>query len=217
MVSAYGHAPEVNHRPRRTYLVDRAFQLKYTLLLMGTGLAIALVFGLWVYQAHRQSVALFALDPTLGPEIQAAKRQLILVFAGIAVLMSSALGLVGLLLTHRVAGPIFVMGHYMTVLARGRFPRMRTLRKSDELKHFFEVFSSAVNQLKAREALHAEVLEDAVARMKAARQPGLEPAIDALAAAARERRKALANDDAEPTPYAIRGIELDVNDSGGST
>jgi hypothetical protein len=190
-------------RPRRTYLVDRVFQLKYTLLLMGVGLVVALIFGLWIYQAHRQSIALLATDPMLWPEIRRVDRQLLIMFAGIAVLMSATLGLVGVLITHRVAGPVFVMGYYMSVLAEGRYPRMRTLRKSDELRSFFEVFLHAVAKLKERESIHAAMLEDAVAQLRAAHAPGTEAAIEALEAAALERRNALSVDDPDVTPQYV--------------
>jgi len=119
--------------------------------------------------------------------------------------MALALGLLGVVVTHRVAGPVYVMSHYMTVLATGRYPRMRTLRRGDELKRFFQVFIHAVDAVKAREARHAAVLEDAVDRMRSAlaRAPELAPAIEALAAAARERRLALQADDPEPTPMYV--------------
>lgn len=190
---------------RRVYLVDRAFQLKYTLLLVAAGLGVALAFGLWIWQAHLQVSDLAAVDPAIRPLIEASDRNLLVIFAGIAVLMAGALGLVGILVTHRVAGPIFVMGHYMSVLAQGRFPRMRTLRQRDELKTFFQTFIEAVSALKAREARHAAVLEEAVETMRAAsaRAPELAQAIEALDGAARERRQALAGDDPELTPMFI--------------
>jgi hypothetical protein len=52
---------------------------------------------------------------------------------------------------------------------------------------------------------HAAVLEDAVQRLRPllARAPELQPAVDALAAAARERRAALSQDDLELTPLAV--------------
>jgi type IV secretory pathway TrbD component len=199
-----GTAAGRNHQ-RRVYLVDRAFQLKYTALLMGAGLLVALVFGLWIWQAHQQTTELVSVDPALRPVLEASDRQLLYVFVGIAALMAAALGLLGLVVTHRVAGPMFVMGHYMSVLARGRFPRMRTLRRHDELKSFFRVFLDAVQALKEREARHATVLEDAVESMRAARSrsPELGPALEALEAAAVERRKALAADDPELTPMFV--------------
>ncbi len=202
--------------PRRVYLVDRKFQLKYTLLMVGAGLAIALAFGVWVWQAHLQSTELVAVDPALRSVLAAGDRLLLWVFVGIAALMAFALGLVGLVVTHRVAGPIFVMGHYMSVLAQGRFPRMRTLRRTDELRSFFAQFLEAVTALKAREARHATTLEDAVEQMRHAlpSAPGLAPAIEALEAAAHERRQALAADDPELTPAYLPSFR--ARSGGGS-
>lgn len=190
---------------RRQYLVDRGFQLKYAILMALAGLGVAAVFGLWLHQAHAQATALLAPDGETRALVERSDRLLLAAFAAIALLLAAALGLLGVVITHRVAGPVFVMGHYLEVLAKGRFPRMRTLRRSDELKAFFRTFLEAVDGMKAREARHAAVLEDAVQRMRAAaaRSPDLQPAIEALAAAARERRAALAQDDLELTPMAV--------------
>lgn len=190
---------------RRHYLLDRGFQLKYAILMGCAGLAVAVVFGLWLHQAHAQATALLAPDPETRALVERSDRLLLGAFALIAVLLAAALGLLGVVITHRVAGPVFVMGHYLEVLADGRFPRMRTLRRSDELRAFFRTFIDAVDRIKVREARHAAVLEDAVHRMRGAviKFPELQPAVDALAAAARERRAALAQDDLELTPMAV--------------
>ena len=57
------------------------------------------------------------------------------------------------------------MSHYISVLARGRYPMMRPLRKSDELKSFFERFSEAVEALRQRDAGEADQLDEALARL----------------------------------------------------
>jgi len=199
-------APAAKSAPhRRHYLVDRGFQLKYALLMAAAGLVVALIFGLWLREAHAQATSILAPDPETRALVARSDRLLLAAFALIALLLAAALGLLGVVITHRVAGPVFVMGHYLEVLADGRFPRMRTLRRSDELKLFFRTFLDAVDRMKIREARHAAVLEEAVQRMRAAsaRAPELQPAIDALAAAARERRAALAQDDLELTPMAV--------------
>jgi hypothetical protein len=200
--AAPGAKPEAH---RRRYLVDRGFQLKYALFMAGAGLLVAVVFGLWLHQAHAQATALLAPDPETRALVERSDRLLLAAFGVIAVLLAAALALLGVVITHRVAGPVFVMGHYLEVLAQGRFPRMRTLRRSDELKGFFNTFIEAVDHMKVREARHAAALEEAVQRMRslAPRAPELQPAIDALAAAARERRAALAQDDLELTPMAV--------------
>lgn len=190
---------------RRHYLVDRGFQLKYALFMAGAGLVVAAVFGIWIHQAHAQATALLAPDPETRALVERSDRLLLGAFAAIAALLAAALGLLGVVITHRVAGPVFVMGHYLRVLSDGRFPRMRTLRRSDELKGFFQTFIDAVDLMKVREAKHTAVLEDAVRRMREAlpAAPELAPAIEALAKAAQERRAALAQDDLELTPVSV--------------
>jgi hypothetical protein len=196
-----GNAPA----PRRRYLVDRGFQLKYALLMAAAGLIVAGVFGVWLHQAHVQATALLSPDAETRALVERSDRLLLGAFVVIAGLLAVALGLLGVVITHRVAGPVFVLGHYLRVLAQGRFPRMRTLRRSDELKAFFATFLEAVEAMKMREARHTAVLEDALRRMRAAAadHPDLVPAIEALAKAAQERRAALAQDDLELTPVAV--------------
>jgi hypothetical protein len=191
-------------RARRVYLVDRGFQLKYALLMAGAGAIVALIFGLWLHQAHAQALEVAGLDPALRAELARGDRQLLVAFAGIAALLALALGLLGVVMTHRVAGPVAVMGHYVTVLARGAFPRMRTLRKTDELRAFFEVFIDAVGRLKAREARHVELLEQTLVTLKGARDraPELAGAIAELEREVRARRATL-GEDPEPTPLYV--------------
>ncbi len=190
---------------RRRYLVDRGFQLKYALLMALAGLVVAAIFGVWLHQAHVQATALLSPDAETRALVERSDRLLLGAFVAISLLLAAALGLLGVVITHRVAGPVFVMGHYLQVLAEGRFPRMRTLRRSDELKGFFRTFIDAIDMMKIREARHTAVLEDALRRMRAAAvaAPELAPAIEALARAAQERRAALAQDDLELTPIAV--------------
>ena len=205
MAEPVAEATAAREGHRHHYLVDRGFQLKYALVMAAAGLVVAAVFGLWLHQAHAQATALLAPDPETRALVERSDRLLFAAFAVIALLLAAALALVGVVITHRVAGPVFVMGHYLKVLSEGRFPRMRTLRRSDELKTFFRTFIDAVDAMKQREAQHAAVLEDSVRRMRAAvaRSPDLAPAIEALSKAALDRRASLAQDDSELTPMAV--------------
>jgi hypothetical protein len=191
--------------PRRRFLVDRGFQLKYALFMAFAGLIVAGIFGFWLHQAHAQAIALLRPDDKTRALIEQSDGLLMAAFAGIALLLAAALGLLGVVITHRVAGPVFVMGHYLTVLSQGRFPRMRTLRRSDELKAFFQVFIDAVEAMKKREARHVAALEETLVRIRtaAARNPDLQAAVQSLDAAVMERRMALAADDPELTPLAV--------------
>jgi methyl-accepting chemotaxis protein len=191
---------------RRTYLVDRGFQLRYALLLAGAGAALALLCGLWLHQAHAQATELLPLDPEARALVERTDRDLRWALLGITALMALALGVLGVLITHRVAGPVLVLGRYLQAFAAGRYPRVRALRRGDELQRLFGTFAAGVEALRARELAHADLLEDAAARVRAAlpRAPELAAAADALAAAAQARRAALADDAPPASTHAPR-------------
>jgi hypothetical protein len=142
---------------RRTYLIDREFQLKYIFMLAAIGAGSIGLFGGLAWWAHTT-----ALEAGSGSEGIAGMTILwltALAVVGVAV----ALGLFGLVFTHRVAGPVYVMNLYLEALAAGHYPRLRPLRRYDELKKFFDRFSHAVERIRAREADEAETLARALA------------------------------------------------------
>jgi hypothetical protein len=157
---------------RRTYLIDRSFQLKYTVILMLVGAAISLLFGALMYQAHVDATALMDLPNPFREAVSSGDRMLLWLVLGIAVIMAAAMGLFGVLVTHKVAGPIYVLTHYMTTLSQGRYPQMRPLRKNDELKEFFERFKSAVDAMRARDGDEGALLRDAAKKLESAATSG---------------------------------------------
>jgi hypothetical protein len=102
------------------------------------------------------------LPPELVEQIRQSDSTLVWLMVAITVLMAAAFALFGVLVTHRVAGPVYVMSHYIGVVAKGRYPIMRPLRKHDELKVFFERFQSAVESLRGREVEEADELKHAL-------------------------------------------------------
>jgi methyl-accepting chemotaxis protein len=178
-------------RKRRTYLVDRSFQLKYTIVLAAWGLGLAVLFGFWVWRAHQQFAA--AIAPAGAPPVPRAASGVPWVLLAVGAVLAVGLGLVGFLMSHRIAGPVYVMGRDLRLLAQGHFPGQRSLRRADELKSLFALFRHAVDALRDREEQRTRMLEEVLAAMKRAepRAPELGPAIDLLAAEVRDRRAAL--------------------------
>ncbi|HVE81789.1 MAG TPA: signal protein [Myxococcales bacterium] len=146
---------------RRTFVVDRRFQLKYTLLLVGVGVVIAALFGTVMYLVYVSALRAYVE----GRSTTEATASLVWALLAISVAMAAALSLVGVVITHRVAGPVHVMTHYLNVLGGGRYPILRPLRKGDELQRFFEAFQGAVESMRSREAGEADTLHAAVARL----------------------------------------------------
>lgn len=176
---------------RRTYVIDRGFQLKYTLMLVLSAAVISSVFGGLMYIAHVEAVQEIAAEAGLVPAAARTESTILWLLGAMTVLMAGALALFGILITHRVAGPVYVMSHYISVLARGRYPLMRPLRKGDELRAFFERFQSAVEALRKREAEEADVLRDALSTFgSGSASPEQQQAIAALRAIHDRKRDA---------------------------
>lgn len=147
---------------RRTYVIDRGFQLKYIVVLAVVGAGVSALFGAMMYLAHVDAARALPIPPLLQGMWQRSEGTMIALTAGMTVLMAAALSLFGVLITHRVAGPVYVMSYYMSVLAKGRYPVMRPLRNTDELRTFFERFQEAVESMRQREVEEAETLEHAL-------------------------------------------------------
>ena len=79
------------------------------------------------------------------------------------------IGLLGVYITHKVAGPIFKMKQLLKQVGQGKldFPR-RGLRKGDELQHFFDEFLKMADELKARQESEMASLDEGIAAAKAA-------------------------------------------------
>lgn len=181
----------IPNRKRRTYLVDRAFQLKYTLVLAAWGMGLVVLFGFWVWRAHQQFEA--AIAPAGAPPVARVASGVPWTLLAVGVVLAVGLGYVGFLMSHRIAGPVYVMGRDLRLLAQGHFPNQRSLRHADELKSLFALFRSAVDALREREEQRTQLLEQVLASMQAAepRAPDLRPAIALLAAEVNDRRAAL--------------------------
>ncbi len=172
-------ATETTHseRPlaRRTYLIDRGFQLKYTVSLVVAGALISVLFGSLAYladvdvQRNLMDELIRAgggADPAVVARLlKESASTLLVLISGVALLMALALGLVGVLITHRVAGPIYVISHYVLALSEGRYPNFRPLRKNDELRTFFDRFRSAVEAMRKRELDEVTMIAECVDRL----------------------------------------------------
>lgn len=62
-----------------------------------------------------------------------------------------AVGLLGIVFTHKVAGPVYKMKRLLKEVGAGKLVVRERLRKGDELQHFFEAFEKMVEELRKRQ------------------------------------------------------------------
>jgi nitrogen fixation/metabolism regulation signal transduction histidine kinase len=77
------------------------------------------------------------------------------------------MGIVGIFVTHKIAGPIYKMKLLLGQVGNGKLNFRGGLRKGDELQSFFDSFQAMVDKLKARQTEEIERLDAAIAEAKA--------------------------------------------------
>ncbi len=134
------------HLLRKTFLVDRAFQLKYFLIFSSLGGGLTTFWGILILRVFHEDRIRLGLA-SVGSGLFDGAGDLFWWCAGILVLLTWFIGMVGLVITHRIAGPAFVMGRAMNELTAGKYPHLRPLRKSDDLNTLYASLGAMVQSL----------------------------------------------------------------------
>lgn len=118
---------------------------------------------------QEQEAQLVAQAESLKSEsssLKAFQSRMMLTLVGVMVLLVVGIFIVGVVVTHKVAGPIFKMKRMIKDVGEGRLRIPGKLRKGDELVHFFEAFDQMVRSLRARQENEIAMLESAIARLE---------------------------------------------------
>jgi len=148
-------------RRRRSYVINASFQWKYTLMTIATvfilsGFLTVVLFNVLHQQARARvmtPMSVTTMDNLTMIGLSAAA-------FGVVVALALALGVSVFVFTHRIAGPIYVIGRTLEELAAGRIPTMRPLRHTDEFKDVHDVLRLHVDRIRAERNRQVESLTE---------------------------------------------------------
>lgn len=203
-------------RKLSNYLLDKKLQLRYVLLVTILSGVIAGALGYLIYQQKRaasESIEkdLAALTATDSPQgdfqehvasgLESEDRALVYKMAGVGVGLVVILSLYLLIMTHKVAGPLYKVSMYFDRMATGRLGVVTPLRQGDMLQDFYATFKESHDAVRARAQTDVEALEKALQAMRESKNQAdyrgearakLDEALDALEKHIAERKKQLA-------------------------
>ena len=138
---------KVCKRGIQRYIVNPSVQWRYTVtavvgVFVISAFVSVLLYGVLFDQARSRTV--------FGATTTASDTAFTIITASIAfaTVPAIACGLWAIVMTHRMCGPIRVLESHMRVLATGRFPKHRALRKKDNFRDVYAVFWSVVDKFK---------------------------------------------------------------------
>lgn len=179
--------PNTEAPPKRhlkNYLLDPAFQLKYTGMVVVVTVIVASFLGYFVYrfsvgQTQSLTMALVSntadLDPQTLASIEAdaarADREVLYKILGGIAIMVLSLGLAGIYITHKLVGPAYKLRLLLKEVRQGHLTVGGRLRKGDELQDVFLAFERMVLALRKRQQEEVDQLTGVLERAKAANAP----------------------------------------------
>ena len=110
-----------------------------------------------------------AMDPTdamaqmLAQQLQQNDQVLVWSLIAFGLLLAGALSAYGIVLTHKVAGPLFKVTTYLDRMRDGKLGQVYNLRKGDELVEFFEHFKRAHETLRSLTEADIELIDKVLA------------------------------------------------------
>ncbi len=147
-----GSKPEEQKRPpfrRRQFMVDNPFQYRLLATLMTVWLGNSLFFSVvlyFFYQGHLQRFYLLTLRPGMEPNLSLPMLFVVsMVFFYVFGLI--VLGIVGVYMSHQIAGPLYRTKKSMDRVRRGDFAFRLQFRHGDFLRDHAGVFNAMLDGL----------------------------------------------------------------------
>ena len=182
----------VYKRKVKNYLLDVGLQLRYTATIVMIAIVLTVILGKRIYEATQDTskVILWTglVDEAVKKELETnfaqSDRTVLLGIIGFGVVLVLSISGVGILLTHKVAGPLYKISSFFGRIRDNRLgPAPAKLRKGDELQDFYSSFREMHQAVRGRVEDDVRVLEGALASIEATpegKSPGLQRALDDL-------------------------------------
>jgi len=195
-------------RKLSNYLLDRSLQLRYVLLVTILSGVIAASLGFLIYQQSAtgsDSIAgdlaeLTKHDASLDDfrdqevdKLHSDDRKLVYEMVGVGIGLVLILSAYLVLMTHKVAGPLYKVSMYFDRMADGRLGNITALRRGDMLQDFFGNFREMHEAVRTRLQTDVITMESAATalRAKASASGELADALDAIDKHVTQRKKQL--------------------------
>ncbi|MDD5091809.1 MAG: methyl-accepting chemotaxis protein [Candidatus Wallbacteria bacterium] len=158
----------MNFRCRYVVLRETQFNLVFSFLAMVLILVVITLSNLFMFSIYMRN---FVLDEIEGKHLDLIIRAAIGAFQGRLVLLivveTAILLILGIVISHRIAGPVFKIGRVLSDYAGGRFEERVVLRRADLLYELARSFNECFDTLRQRIRIiknKASVLPDSEAK-----------------------------------------------------
>jgi methyl-accepting chemotaxis protein len=168
-------------RKLSNFLLDKKLQLRYVLFVTVLSALIAASLGYLIYhQRHSASASIESDLATLtqndsslaefqnqvADDMAAGDRALVYKMIGVGLGLVIILSAYLVIMTHKVAGPLFKISMYFDRMAEGRLGKVTALRRGDMLQDFYGNFREMHDSVRTRLQSDLITMESAAAALR---------------------------------------------------
>jgi len=165
--------PYTHRRQIRNYLLDRKVQLTIAAVMVVITSLLTAGLGMAWYTEVRNASAVIQVNAIsalgvdtatgLADELAANDLKRLLVLVGFGIALAFLVVGYGIVMTHKIAGPLFKMKRYLGEIEEGRLDRLAGLRKGDQLQEFFTALDHMQTALRGRAEADLALLDQVIA------------------------------------------------------
>lgn len=147
-------------RKLRNFLIDSKMQLRFLAVMVLLSIGLTAGLGYFWYAEMRKASEVITVNMIsalgvqaanhLGAELAAQDNQRLLLLAGFALVFAMLVAASGIVMSHKLAGPLFKISRHMKDIAGNRLYELWGLRKGDQLQEFFDDFKTMHDALRER-------------------------------------------------------------------
>jgi sensor histidine kinase YesM len=137
---------------RSIFLINKPFQLRYSLYVCSWLFALSLIYPLIIYNLFEYFVRYASLDPN-GPSIAAlhdTRHQVVLLLIFLQLLFLSVTFLISIFTSHRIAGPLYKLRLFFKKAKESGMTEELHFRKGDHFQELAVDYNDMMNALRSR-------------------------------------------------------------------
>ncbi|MFH1222843.1 MAG: HAMP domain-containing protein [Pseudomonadota bacterium] len=139
---------------RSIFIINRTFQIKYALLLAVMGGLVALLFAAHIFYFCNEYFKIFvpnyASNPSIVSFLHEEHMKIAVYLLLLIMFMMIFLFFLGIVITHKIAGPIMVVKRKMKDIISGDLSARARLRKGDEFRDLADSFNNLADILEKK-------------------------------------------------------------------
>lgn len=139
---------------RSIFIINKPFQVKYALLLALIGGLVAMLFSAHIFyfcnEYFQVFIPHFRENPAIASFIYGEQRRIAIYLVILIILLMVFMFFMGIVITHKIAGPMLVIKRKMRDIASGDFSTRVRLRRNDEFKDMQDSFNEMAEALETK-------------------------------------------------------------------